>query len=141
MAELRGRLVEKGYSEGVVSSVCARLCALGYLDDRQFATSLLKSFSGNRCRSSWVIQRELCRRGIEPALACEVVEKWHREEEVFNAACALVRQRSRGCAVRDGDKTRARMHNLLLRRGFDRDFIHRVMAEALPVRGDEAPGE
>ncbi|MEJ2744395.1 MAG: regulatory protein RecX [bacterium] len=127
--ELSSRLREKGFTLDVVDRVCGRLKGLGYVDDRQFAISWLKSFSGQKCRSAWVLKRELKKKGIAPELADTVVEENFDGEDVFRAACDLARQRMSKASARDTDKAKARVQNLLLRRGFDYDFIRRVMAE------------
>jgi regulatory protein len=140
--ELENRLREKGVDREVAGRVCARLKELGYIDDRKFALEWIKGRSGARCRSAWVLKRELREKGIAPALAEETVAEGHDPEKAFAAACAIARQKlSRGKVV-DPRKHRGRIQSLLLRRGFDYEFIRRVIAETA-LRGDEddAPPE
>jgi SOS response regulatory protein OraA/RecX len=51
-------------------------------------------------------------------------------EKVFEAACRLVRQRMRGGSS-DAVKQTARLQNLLLRRGFDYDFVREVLSKTI----------
>jgi regulatory protein len=122
-------LCEKGFTPEVADRVCGRLKELAYVDDRQFAITWLKAFSGQKCRSAWVLKRELKKKGVAPDLADEVVEENFDREGVFRAACDLARQRMSKVPARDVEKAKARVQNLLLRRGFDYDFIREVMAE------------
>jgi regulatory protein len=134
--ELSDRLHEKGFNRELAARVCERLKGLSYIDDRQFAISWLKSFSGPRCRNAWVLKRELRKKGVAPGLAEEVVEEHFKEEDAFNAACRLARQRIGKAAGRDVNKAKARVQNMLLRRGFDYDFIRKVLAEATDAKGE-----
>ena len=127
--ELSDRLCEKGFTPDVAGRVCGRLKELAYIDDRQFTLSWLKTFSGPKCLNAWVLKRELKKKGIAPELADDVVEENFDGEDVFSAACELARQRMSKVPARDADKAKARVQNMLLRRGFDYDFIRKVMAE------------
>ncbi|MCX6353332.1 MAG: RecX family transcriptional regulator [Candidatus Aureabacteria bacterium] len=130
--ELARRLSEKGYAHETIARVCERLKDLKYIDDRQFAVLWLGSFSGPRCRSPWVLKRELKRKGIDASLADELVDEARGEDDLFEAACELVRQRIKRSGMSDMSKMKARLQNLLLRRGFDYEFIRKVLAEAMP---------
>ncbi|MDD5556736.1 MAG: RecX family transcriptional regulator [bacterium] len=136
--ELRRRLAGGGFAADDVEHVCGRLKELRYVDDRAFAAAWAKARTGARCRSDWLIRRELRGKGIDAALAEEVVGEAYDGEQAFADACGLVRDRVRRSGLRDPVKLRARLQNLLLRRGFDRDFIRGVLATAL---GGGAGGE
>lgn len=131
-AAMECRLLEKGFARDVVGRVCRRLRELGYINDRQFACEWIREYSGAKCRSPWVLKRELRKRGIDAALAEEMVGRQIKEADLFTAACELVGQRVMRAGDQDGKKLRARMQNLLLRRGFDYDFARRVLAAAMP---------
>ncbi|MCX6339367.1 MAG: RecX family transcriptional regulator [Candidatus Aureabacteria bacterium] len=132
--ELASRLYAKGFAQDLIARVCERLKALAYIDDRQFAISWIKAFSGPRCRNAWVLKRELKKKGIVPELADEVVKDNFKKEEVFKAACELARQRMSKAASREADRVKTRVQNLLLRRGFDYDFIREVIAGAIDTK-------
>jgi len=132
--EVSARLCTKGFTQDLVARVCERLKELAYIDDRQFAISWLNAFSGPRCRNAWVLKRELKKKGVAPDLADEVVQENFKKEDVFRAACELARQRMSKAAPRDTEKAKARVQNLLLRRGFDYDFIREVLAEAIDTK-------
>lgn len=140
--ELGKRLKEKGVGEEVAGRVCARLKELGYLDDRKFALEWIKARAGAKCRSAWVLKRELRGKGIAPSLVDEAVAEGLEGRDVFEEACALARQRVVRAGSRDPEKLRAKLQSLLLRRGYDYEFIRRVVAETI-ARGDEddAPAE
>ena len=134
--ELGKRLAEKGVGDEVAGRVLARLAELGYLDDRRFALDWIKARSGAKCRSAWVLKRELREKGIDPALAEETVEEALDPDAAFPAACAIARQKLSRGGEADLAKWRARVQGALLRRGFDYDFIRRVIAETAPREAD-----
>lgn len=135
--ELEQRLAEKGVEREVARRVCVRLTELGYLDDRRFALDWIKARSGAKCRSAWVLKRELREKGIASALAEETVAEALAPEDAFAAACAIARQKLSRTGAADMAKWRGRMQSLLLRRGFDYEFIRRVIAETAPPQEPE----
>ena len=135
--ELGKRLKEKGVDEEVAARVCARLKEIGYLDDRKFALEWIKARSGAKCRSAWVLKRELREKGIDAGLSDETVAECLDGKDVFEEACALARQRVSRAGGGDPEKLRAKLQSLLLRRGFDYDFIRRVIADTVPASGGE----
>ncbi|MEI6634891.1 MAG: regulatory protein RecX [Chlamydiota bacterium] len=136
--ELGKRLKEKGVDGEVAARVCARLKEIGYLDDRKFALEWIKARSGAKCRSAWVLKRELREKGIDAGLADETVSECLDGRDVFEEACALARRRVSRPGSDDPEKLRAKLQSLLLRRGFDYEFIRRVIAETAPRgAGDE----
>jgi regulatory protein len=141
--ELGKRLKEKGVDGEVAARVCERLREIGYIDDRKFALEWIKARSGAKCRSAWVLKRELREKGISPGLLDEAVAEGLGGRDVFEEACSLARQRIPRAGPCDAEKLRTKLQNLLLRRGFDYEFIRRVIAETVPVsRGeDDAPPE
>ena len=136
--ELSDRLVRKGVCARTAAEVVSRLEEIGYLDDREFCRSWIKSREGARCRSAWVLKKELREKGVDAELAAEMVDSAFDKEASFRDACDLVRKRAR---VRKGEKQsklRKRMQAMLLRRGFGYEFVKEVLGEVLP---DERAGE
>ena len=81
--EMELRLLKKGFEKETVNKVCRRLIEIGYLDDQQFAISWIRAHSGSKCRSAWLLTKELRSKGVNPALAEQVIEEVYSEEEVF----------------------------------------------------------
>ncbi len=129
--EIELRLLKKGFEKEVIHRTCKRLEEIGYIDDQQFAISWIRAHSGSRCRSAWMLRRELEHKGIDPAIAENAVEETYKEEEAFKEACELARQRTLKTNTQDTKKMKARLQNLLLRRGFGYDFIRDVLAEVI----------
>jgi regulatory protein len=132
--EMELRLSKKGFRKEVVKRACLRLEEIGYLDDRRFALSWITAHSGSKCRSAWMLIRELKSKGIERSLAESVIKESYDEEDVFRAACHLVKQRVSRAHETDEDKLKARLQNLLLRRGFGYGFIRDVLNETISAK-------
>jgi regulatory protein len=125
--ELEQRLLKKKYDPETVKKVCARLKAERYLDDRQFAQAWVRHRSGENIRSRWLLQKEMIGKGISRGDAAEIVASAYDETAVFNAACDLVKARLKKHRGDDDVKLRARLRNLLLRRGFSYSFAEEVL--------------
>lgn len=88
--ELASRLDQDGYPSAVVESVIARLCDWGYLDDRHFAESYIRT----KVSSTWGrrrIKRGLEEAQVEPAIYGPLLDTLVPEESELDRATSLVR--------------------------------------------------
>ncbi|HZV51321.1 MAG TPA: regulatory protein RecX [Candidatus Dormibacteraeota bacterium] len=129
-AELERKLRRRGVSPETATVVRARLRELGYLDDREFARSLVAHRS--RRRGPALIAAELAARGIDPRLAAEAVAEVERDRQL-DAARRLV--------VRRPDRSPRDLAAWLTRRGFSMDVIREVVGEGAldPFPGEGGP--
>jgi regulatory protein len=133
-AELRDRLLDKGFPEADVEDCVSRLTADRTLDDRRVAQSHVRTARDIKGRGGLRIWRELVQRGIAPALAHEIVGAVPGDHDQAQIARILARKR---LPARLSLADRRRLFQHLLRRGFPADAI----SKALRSRGHEDTDE
>ncbi|GFO68648.1 regulatory protein RecX [Geomonas limicola] len=117
-AELRRKLKEKGFSEGVEETV-VRLKELGYLDDarfaRSYATSALRNGRGYGSR----IKQELARRGVAEAIIRETLAELDQEFDEGELLRETIERRFASFDVKSApDKEKRKVVGYLSRKGF-----------------------
>jgi len=122
-ATLAQKLVRQGFDEEAVGTALDRAQADGYLDDQEFARSLVRRRTATR--GYGLIARELRAKGIEDSSAAPALETVDREAEAAQAL-ELGRHMLRPGAPADLKALQALVGPRLSRRGFDTRLIYRV---------------
>ena len=131
VAELKTKLLDRGYLAADVDAVCADLSAAGSLDDRRVAASYVRSALNIKGRGRLRVARELAARGVPRAIVDEALSGVDSQDE--SAAIRRILTRKKWPA-RPTLRERRRMFQHLLRRGFSADAIRRELDDA----GDES---
>lgn len=123
-AELKARLVRKGFSPDVVSSTLERLGELGLVNDEQFARQFTEDRVVVGHKGTWRVRAELRKRGvareqIEQAIAAA-------PDETAAAREVVLKFRARNKRL-EPDVLRRRLYGFLARRGFSVDTIRQVL--------------
>jgi regulatory protein len=121
-SEVRRRLLVHGYRADLVEGCLTRLLDLGVLDDAAFARTWVESRDRARPRGERALRSELARKGIDRALADDVLEERaadHPEADADAARRVLARHESALARVADPRARRQRAYALLARSGFD----------------------
>jgi len=124
-AEVRRRLLHRGYRADLVEGSIERLTELGMIDDAAFARAWVESRDRARPRGERALRQELIRKGIDRetrdgALADRDVERPDAEEDA--ARRLLERHASALFRVADPRSRRQRAYALLARNGFDSEL-------------------
>lgn len=149
-AELRRKLVGKGFRPARVDPCLDRLEARGLLDDAAVASAFVRDRIRHRPRGKGRLAQELRAKGVADAVARTVVDRVLEDEDVTEER--LARQVVEGWVKRQGpavlralrlgersperEKARRRLHAFLARRGFGGPALSRAMELAL--RADAA---
>ena len=123
-AGLERKLLQKGMEKGAVSRALDYLEGKGYLSDRRFAESWLRTHTLTKAQGRSRLLQELLSRGVSRPVALDALEEFfceHSEEEL----CAQALEKSIR-AGRSGDK--------LLRYLLASGFSYRQIKEALSAR-------
>jgi len=140
-ADVRLRLIEKGYLAAVVDEVLDRLTAVGLLDDVEYARAFLSGRWNRRTAGRRRIENELRQRGISAEDIArargEVEERLGAMNEVASAR-RVIEQSARRYATLDPRVRRQRLYALLARRGFDGDVIRSALAIPDSGEGEDA---
>ena len=122
--EVSDRLRRYGYAEETVGTVIGRLEELGYLDDEEFARTVVREKA--RRYGPRRVSAELRRSGVDAELAQDVVEEEFSERSELEAArSAAARRYNRG----GSDAEARRVYGFLMRRGYSADVCAEVARE------------
>ena len=127
-AEVRRRLTQAGYREGLVEGAIARLGELGVLDDEAFAKQWVESRDRARPRGAMTLRRELAVRGVGREVVDAALDQRPNTDE--DAARRLLERRAGTLArVTDPRARRGKAYALLARNGFDPGVCSSVSRE------------
>lgn len=138
-AEVRRRLLFRGYRPDLVDGVLTRLSELGIVDDAAFAEAWVESRDRARPRGERALRAELRKKGIDRQVVDDVLESRERSAPDADAAAArrvLERHARTLERITDPRERRNRAYALLARNGFDSDTA--VAAIALRDRVHES---
>ncbi|MFL5991285.1 MAG: regulatory protein RecX [Rubrobacteraceae bacterium] len=123
-SEVHERLRRYGYGEETVRAVIGRLEELGYLDDEEFARTVVREKA--RRYGPRRVSADLRRSGVDAELAQGIVEEEFAERsEVEAARSAAARRYNR----RGSDAEARRVYGFLMRRGYSADVCAEVARE------------
>jgi regulatory protein len=122
-AELRTKLKQKGYEEGVDETI-ARLKELGYLDDRRFARQFVSSSVRNGRGFGARLRMELAKRGVAAGIVAEVLSELESEVSERELLSAVISRRFAGFDPETAtEKERRKVVGYLQRKGFSLSAI------------------
>ncbi len=122
-AELRQRLLGRGFSEIVVDRVLALLGQRGLVDDVAFAHYWADNRARFKPRSARLIGLELRRKGVGPEVVGEVIQSLDEEVLAYEAGLKKVRALAR----LSEEEFCQRLYDHLHRRGFADEVIRPVL--------------
>lgn len=138
--ELRRKLVEAGYPEGIVAMVLDKCRDLGYLNDARYARQRARDLAVNRLAGDRRIAADLRERGIAAATAREAIAAVRCETGEGEALERLVQKKTRGVPLAALDeRQRARLARGLLGRGFPPGLVFTTLkrGQEREIDGDD----
>jgi regulatory protein len=121
-AEVRRRLLLRGYRADLVEGAVERLTELGMIDDAAFARAWVESRDRARPRGERALRQELRMKGLDRAVVDETLAEREVERPDADAEAArrlLERHAAALARVADPRARRQRAYALLARNGFD----------------------
>jgi len=123
-AELRRRLLDKGFAGEAVERIIARCIELGYLDDARYVERLSRALLDTGRASGPRLELELRRRGLSDELIAAALAACRQDGADASALQTLVARRFATFNYAEAaPKERRRVVNFLQRRGFPLDCI------------------
>jgi regulatory protein len=133
--EVRTRLAQDGFSEGVREQVVERLYQLGLLDDEAYTLNFVRERFQRRGYGPSRLRRDLLRRGVDRLLIDKALKEILSPPDVLEAAREQAEKRwFRLAGEFDLQKRRKKLGDFLLRHGFNYDVVIQVVEEM--VRGE-----
>ena len=127
--ELFDRLKRKGFDQRVAAAVIASLSEVGLIDDESFARAWAEERVRLRPVGPRRLRQELLAKRVDDDIATRVVDETFREHSELDLARRVVERKARVSGGVDGGKRRARLHSLLVRRGFSYEVASAVLKE------------
>ena len=133
--ELRRKLVRRGHPASEIEAAIGRLVELGYLDDRSFASGLVRR--RGVVRGPLALSAELAARGVERALADAALAEFDPEAQLSSATRLAERlyARSRVAGYRE---MLDRVGSRLIRRGFSPAIVRAACQAVLAGTATES---
>lgn len=128
--ELRDKLLRKGFEAELIEQVLKELTDQKYLDDQAFAMSFAKSRVLNKPIGVRLLRRDLMMKGISKNLIDEAIRETYRSESEEDLAQRLFEKRKNRYGDLEDIKTRKKLFDFLLRRGFAWEVVKRVVVES-----------
>jgi regulatory protein len=131
--ELRSKLKEKGFEEGVINDVIGSLLELKYLDDEAFAEGWARNLAVNRLWGNRKIERSLWEKGISRELIEAVIVRVREEIGEKEAIQRLVEKKCGKSIAFEADaesispKEKRRLIQNLMGRSFPLELIFDVL--------------
>lgn len=121
--ELVERMLRKGYSKEVSEKIASDLKRLGLLDDRRFAKLFALDEIELKCKGPWYIKHKLKMFGLNDELISQTLDEVMEEVDLKEVFARFVRSHH--------GKSRDKIAEGLIRRGFDSHTVHEMLLEIL----------
>ena len=118
--QMKQYLAGKGYGANIIEKVVGQLSDFHYLDDKAFARQFVESRIRYKPKSIYALQFELRKKGIDPALAQELLDAYKDEDLALKA----VETKKRVWKLLDESECRKKMMSYLRYRGFNYSVCH-----------------
>lgn len=113
--QMKQYLTDKGYDADIVDQIIIKLSDFNYLDDNAFARQFIESRIRYKPKSVYALKFELKKKGIDPALAQELLNTFKDEDLALKA----VETKKQAWKLLDESECRKKMVNYLRYRGFN----------------------
>jgi regulatory protein len=133
-AQLDDAMRRRGVSDETRKRVLDRFGEVGLIDDAMFAEAWVESRHAGRGLAKRALAFELRRRGVEPAVVDEAVERLPAQQEEATAR-ALVAGRLAGTRSLEPAARTRRLAGMLARKGYPPGLAFRVVRDALEAEG------
>jgi regulatory protein len=132
--ELERHLRRKSHPPDAILYAINRCQELGYLDDEAFARAFVRDRIRLRPRGRYRLRSELRERGLAPDIADAAIEAAFQETGVSERELLRSIAEARAFRLRQAEpaSARRRLSSWLLRRGFARSDVRRVVEDLLP---------
>jgi regulatory protein len=130
-AELRKKLLDVSENEALASSTLEKLTSCGYLDDRKFVETFIRSRREGKHLGRARIEMELRQKGISPSLVEKVLEEVYPRSEVVSELGMALEKKLKALPLPIDAKKAARLYNYCLRKGFPSEVVYREIRQRL----------
>ena len=127
MMEMQRYLEKKAVEQDTIESILTRLTELNYIDDRAYARQFIENRVRFKPKSVFALGYELRHKGVDPAIAEELLAELDDAELAFKAIEPKLDLWHR----LDDESRKKKTMNYLRYRGFSHDICYRVWEKCL----------
>ncbi|WP_124727505.1 RecX family transcriptional regulator [Staphylospora marina] len=138
-AELRNRLLSKGFEAGVCDRVVEEMKELGYINDHWFVRAWIRERQDGKKLGAKRLRQELIRKGIAPSLVDEALMEIPDDRQ-RQMAMELAERRCLRLVGEPWRNIERKVGAYLLRRGFGMEDVMSVLKE-LRLRHEQEEGK
>jgi regulatory protein len=124
-AEIKQRLVRKGFAEAVIDETLERLREKNLVDDSQFALAWVENQSTFRPRGRRLLKMELRQKGVPEPKIEQALDEMQDEADLAYQAAERAAQRMSGL---EWQQFRLKLSQFLARRGFSYEVVSQTVA-------------
>lgn len=132
-AQIRERLTSRGVGAEDVDAALERLRELGYVDDAEFASAVIRSRTQGRARGRRLVGEELRAKGVNDEVATEALDRWYGDE--LDVARPVAERQAGRLQGRGFGDFRQRLGAYLVRRGFEHATAESLVTELWETYG------
>lgn len=134
--EIITKLRQKDYEDVDIEETLVKLRELGFIDDADFAQSLINDRRNFSKVGKRVLVQELRAKGIDGEIIDEMVSLNATDESEFENALALAEKKAANLSGQDSQAIKNKLYQFLLRKGYSSNIIARVLRH-LALGGNE----
>lgn len=122
--QLRQKLKQKSYEDGVVEQAIDYVKSFGYIDDAKYAQRFVEN--RKKTKSKQEISAMLSQRGVKRELIAEALDTCYTSEDAIEAIRYLA-EKKHYSPEENSDKEKKKIYDYLLRKGFYYEDIRQVI--------------
>jgi regulatory protein len=131
-AELRRKLIRKGFEASEIEATLSDFREKGYLNDLEYAARFTETRRKHAYFSKRMIAEQLKSKGVKPGIVSDVLDKNHSEQDEYCLAAEVAKRKIMQWSAgnrKETDQIRKRLYGFLHRRGFTSQIIFKVMRD------------
>lgn len=127
--EVSDKLYRKGYNKEIIENLIKDFQERKYLDDKAFAREWVSSKMSLKPEGRYLLRKELQKKGVCADIIEEVLADETSESDEYEIARTVALNRKKVLGGIDKTKSKKRIYDYLLRRGFDFEMVYKVIKE------------
>ena len=127
--EVSDKLYRKGYKKGIIKNLIKDFQERKYLDDKAFARLWVSSKMSVKPEGRYLLRKKLQEKGVRADIIEEVLADEISGSDEYEIARTVALNRKKVLGGIDKTKSKKRIYDYLLRRGFDFEVVYKVIKE------------
>ena len=127
--EVNDKLCRKGYKKETIENLIKDFREKKYLDDKAFTRLWVSSKMSLKPEGRYLLRKKLQKKGVHADIIEEVLADETSTADEYEIARTVALSRKKVLGGIDKTKSKKRIYDYLLRRGFDFEMVYKVIKE------------